>query len=76
MLAGLLLTIAVGLSQAQGADGDGIPDFFQGKAIIQQGAPPTDDIAQRLQKLKQLRDAGLITSQEYEAKKAEILSDL
>jgi len=72
----LLLTIAVGLSQAQGADGDGIPDFFQGKAILQQGAPPTDDIARKLQKLKQLRDAGLITSQEYEEKKAEILSDL
>lgn len=73
---GLLLAVAVGLSQAQGADGDGIPDIFQGKAILQQGAPQTDDIARKLQKLKQLRDAGLITSQEYEAKKAEILSDL
>jgi len=37
--------------------------------------PQTDDIAQKLQKLKELRDAGLITDREYEAKKTEILSE-
>ncbi len=34
------------------------------------------DIAARLAKLKALRDRGLITAQDYEAKKAEILAGL
>jgi len=60
------------------ADHDGIPDIFQGRAMPRPGlsaTPQTDDIAQKLQKLRGLRDAGLITDQEYEAKKAEILSN-
>lgn len=35
-----------------------------------------DDVAGRLARLKQLRDQGLITAADYEAKKAEILSGL
>jgi hypothetical protein len=35
-----------------------------------------DDIAARLAQLKALRDRGLITAQDYEAKKAEILAGL
>jgi hypothetical protein len=53
------------------ADGDGIPDIFESGAAI----PQVDDIAQKLQKLKELYNAGLITFQEYEAKKAEILEN-
>ncbi len=53
------------------ADGDGIPDIFEGGAAI----PQVDDIAQKLQTLKELYSTGLITFQEYEAKKAEILSN-
>ena len=53
------------------ADGDGVPDVFQSDASI----PQMDDIAQKLQKLKELYNTGLITFQEYEAKKAEILSN-
>ena len=34
------------------------------------------DPAERLKKLNQLKDAGLVTDAEFEAKKAEILSDL
>jgi Short C-terminal domain len=35
-----------------------------------------NDPAERLKKLSQLKDAGLVTDEEFEAKKAEILSDL
>ena len=35
-----------------------------------------DDPAERLKKLSQLKDAGLVTDEEFETKKAEILSDL
>ena len=37
---------------------------------------PTDDVAARLRKLDQLRDSGLLTDDEFEAKKAEILREL
>jgi hypothetical protein len=37
-------------------------------------AAPVDDPVQRLKRLKEMLDAGLITSQEFEAKKADILS--
>ena len=39
------------------------------------GATP-EDLELRLQKLDNLRKKGLITGQDYEAKKAEILKDL
>jgi hypothetical protein len=39
-----------------------------------QAAAASEDPVQKLQKLKTMADAGLITSSEYEAKKAEILS--
>jgi hypothetical protein len=35
-----------------------------------------NDPAERLKKLSQLKDAGLVTDEEFEAKKAEILADL
>lgn len=40
------------------------------------GETAADDPAARLAQLKRLRDDGLITDDDYEAKKAEILSDL
>ncbi len=42
----------------------------------QEAPPPTDDPVQRLQQLKAMLDEGLITADEYEAKKAEILGRL
>jgi hypothetical protein len=51
------------------ANGDGVPDILQGQ--MQTGAG-----MQRLNQLKQMLDAGLITLNEYEEKKAEILSRL
>ena len=60
------------------ADGDGIPDIFQGGAQVidlrqqrQEGGG-----VQRLKELKEMLDAGLITLDEYEAKKNEILTEL
>ena len=62
------------------ADGDGVPDMFEnlGAAFAQPAAHVRDARSpeERLSKLKSLRDAGLISEQEYEAKRAEILSGL
>jgi len=38
--------------------------------------PAAGDPAERLKKLAQLKDAGLVTDEEFEAKKAQILADL
>jgi len=62
-------------------DGNGIPDILQGamgnisaaRSGRSTGASGTDP-AEKLRKLEQLLAEGLITRQEYEAKKAEILS--
>ena len=35
-----------------------------------------DDPAEKLKKLGQMRDSGLITSEEFDAKKAELLSEM
>ncbi|MGH9901578.1 MAG: SHOCT domain-containing protein [Pyrinomonadaceae bacterium] len=40
------------------------------------GAWPSGDPAERLKRLKELKDAGLITEQEYATRKAEILSEM
>jgi len=62
-------------------DGNGIPDILEGvlgnisvvQASQSTGVPGTDP-ADKLRKLEEMLDEGLITRQEYEAKKAEILS--
>lgn len=49
--------------------------IFHGSVPTPPPAPPAqDDPLQKLKKLKDMADAGLITAQEYEAKKADILS--
>ena len=63
------------------SDRDGIPDIFEaggGTAVFQTEvrAQALEDPAERLMKLKEMKDSGLITEQEYEAKKAEILDRL
>jgi hypothetical protein len=63
------------------ANRDGIPDVFQGEGLSQirhTGIMTTalQDSTERLRKLKEARDSGLITEQEYEAKKAEILNKM
>jgi hypothetical protein len=41
---------------------------------MEQASSPMEDSAHQLRSLKEMLDAGLITAQEYEAKKTEILS--
>jgi hypothetical protein len=63
------------------ADGDGMPDLFETiqTAATQTGpdaqAPPGDPAA-RLQKLNELRASGLITEEEYQSKRAQILAEM
>ncbi len=53
-----------------------ISDSVQKVEAVSAGqiAKPSDDILQKLQTLKELLDSGIITLQEYETKKAELLS--
>lgn len=39
-------------------------------------APPADDPVAKMKKLKELRDQGIITKEDYDAKKAEVLKSL
>ncbi len=55
------------------SDRNGVPDVLAGMG---QGERTSGDIAERLLKLKGLVEEGLISEQEYQAKKAEILSEL
>lgn len=60
-------------------DRDGIPDIFEGgnSATLFHTdvlARTSEDPAEKLKKLKEMMDAGLITEQEYETKKTEILN--
>ena len=62
-------------------DGNGIPDILEGVlgniSVVQAGQStgvPRTDPAEKLRKLEEMLDESLITRQEYEAKKAEILS--
>ena len=41
-----------------------------------QSRPSSEDPAESLRKLAELRDAGVVTSEEFEAKKAELLGRL
>lgn len=53
--------------------------FSVNKASIektQAPPPPKDDIYQEIRKLAELRDEGLITSEEFEAKKRDLLERL
>lgn len=62
------------------ANENGIPDLFEGgggKGVFHVEMLKnlaTDDPAEKLRKLKEMKDSGLINDAEYEAKKAEILS--
>lgn len=66
------------MSVFQDSDRNGVPDLFEGGARVMRTDTNSaaGDAAARLSKLKELRDAGLITEQEYEKKRADILSEL
>lgn len=59
------------------ADGDGVPDIMQGKGtrVVDLQTPQSEeDQLKTLRELKGMLDAGLITAEDYEAKKDQILS--
>ena len=69
------------MSAIADSDRDGMPDLFKaagGRTVIRNEvwAQTAKDPVERLKKLKEMKDAGLITEQEYEAKKTEILSKM
>ena len=55
---------------------NGIPDIAEGGAaqVFDLRNITTSDPAERLKKLNEMHDAGLITSEEYETKRAEIIT--
>lgn len=60
------------------ADRNGLPDILEGggsATVMHTGlfTNTFEDPAEKLKKLKEMNDSGLITAEEYEAKKAEIL---
>lgn len=62
-------------------DGNGVPDLLDNLGAAAGASAQVIDLSggdrvARLQELKRMLDAGLITSQEYEAKKGEILAKL
>ncbi len=76
--AGGISQMAMGMATGMAA-AKAVADSFaapQQAAGAQQAAPSSADPVQALQKLKQMLDSGLITQQEYDAKKADILSRL
>jgi membrane protease subunit (stomatin/prohibitin family) len=66
--AGMGVAMAVGMNLAGGPGGLG--------AVAGGGAPAPDDASAKLQRLKGLFDQGLITREEYDDKKKQILSQL
>lgn len=63
------------------ADRDGVPDILEGHAgatVFQSQLNFKDahDPVERLKKLNEMKESGLITAEEYETKKAEILSEM
>lgn len=66
------------------SDGDGVPDLFEkfvGAASVRSSEedderPERKSATERLAELKRMKEAGLIAEQEYESKRAQILSEL
>jgi hypothetical protein len=54
----------------------GVLGRFAGRAVAANPVPPTADIPAQIAKLAALRDQGILTSEEFEAKKTDLLSRL
>lgn len=80
MGAGMGLTMGAGLGQVlPGMMNQALNDANQANPVVPQAAQApqaASDPVERLTKLKGMADAGLISDEEYEAKKAEILKEL
>lgn len=78
MIPAMALTgAAVWRSQARNAKIDAMLQFaderMQSRAVATKALPSTPSVADRMRDLAALRDQGLITSEEYEAKRQELL---
>jgi hypothetical protein len=63
------------------ANRDGVPDLFETLGNVatqmeQESQAPRGDPAMRLRKLDELRASGLISEQEYQAKRAQVLAEM
>lgn len=78
---GILIGLITGIPLALMFDSTVIPTLtlaglLIGYVLSQQGGRPADDAESRLQKLEDLRSQSLITDDEYQNKRREILSKL
>ena len=74
--AGMGVGMGIGAMGMMGGMMNGMTGSMQPVQPQQPAAPATDDPMAKLQKLKSMFEMGLITQQEFEAKKQEILSKL
>jgi hypothetical protein len=75
-LIGMALRLVMTAAPADTGD-SGIPEILEGIQVIDlRSQRPSEGRVQRLKELKDMLDAGLITAEEYEAKKADILSEM
>lgn len=44
--------------------------------VVQQSAPAEDDVFTKLEKLNKLKEAGILTEEEFDEKKAELLAQM
>lgn len=51
-------------------------DFFKRKALVQQAAPAADNPLAQLEKLNKLKEAGILSEEEFNTKKADLLAKL
>ena len=70
---GDMAAVTKGLDMAYAGAADAA---FRQQTQAAAAAPAAEDPMARLQKLTQMRDAGLITPEEFEAKKADVLKDV
>lgn len=46
------------------------------QVVVQQSAPAEDDVFTKLEKLNKLKEAGILTEEEFNEKKAELLAQM
>lgn len=46
------------------------------QVVVQQSAPAEDDVFTKLEKLNKLKEAGILTEEEFDEKKAELLAQM
>jgi len=51
-------------------------DFFKRKTLMQQAEPAADDPLAQLEKLNKLKEDGILSEEEFNAKKADLLTKL